>query len=285
MSPRTVTRVALVLGASLALLFGVGLLVLPPIGANALLHPLRRPMTVRAPDGCREQPFRGRDVSLQGWTCEGRSPRRGTLVYLHGVADNRASSLGIIRRFAALGFDVIAYDSRAHGDSGGDACTYGYFEKDDLRRVLDSLAPGPIVLVGNSLGASVALQEAANDSRVKAIVAISPFSDLRTIATERAPVVFVPGIIDLAFGRAEADGHFQVDAVSPVAAARSIAAPVLLVHGEKDVDTRPAHSVRILAALTGTKRLLVVPAAGHNDALPGALWDEIERWIVATSSR
>jgi hypothetical protein len=32
---------------------------------------------------------------------------------------------------------VIAYDSRAHGESGGDACTYGFFEKEDLRRVLD----------------------------------------------------------------------------------------------------------------------------------------------------
>jgi len=46
-----------------------------------------------------------------------RRPPRQYIVYLHGVADNRTSSTGVIERFGRLGFDVIAYDSRAHGDS------------------------------------------------------------------------------------------------------------------------------------------------------------------------
>ena len=84
-----------------------------------------------------------------------------------GVADNRGSGAGIVRRFVDRRFDVIAYDSRAHGDSGGDACTYGYFEKEDLRRVLDTVPPGPVVLIGTSLGAAVALQAAAALARVQ----------------------------------------------------------------------------------------------------------------------
>lgn len=32
-------------------------------------------------------------------------------------------------RFCKLGFDVVAYDSRANGESEGDACTYGFHEK------------------------------------------------------------------------------------------------------------------------------------------------------------
>ena len=114
----------------------------------------------------RIRPFPGKGVALAGWQCHAPGERRGTLVYLHGVADNRAAVAGIVSRFTAQGFDVVAYDSRAHGNSQGDACTYGFYEKEDLRSVLDTLDPGPIVLIGTSLGAAVALQEAADDSRV-----------------------------------------------------------------------------------------------------------------------
>jgi pimeloyl-ACP methyl ester carboxylesterase len=256
---------------------------LPEIGANALLHPARRPVTIAAPAGCITRMLAAADATLAGWVCETQGQQRGTLVYLHGIADNRESSIGIIRRFVPHGLAVVAYDSRAHGDSTGDACTYGYFEQDDLHQILDTVA-GPVVLVGNSLGASVALQEAAHDPRVTAVVAIAAFSDLRTIATERAPFVFTGGAIDRAFARAEADAHFRADVVSPVAAARSITAPVLLVHGAADVETPPAHSERILTALAGAKRLLLVPGIGHNDGLPDSTWDEIERWILDRTS-
>jgi len=256
---------------------------LPAIGANALLHPARRPATIAAPEGCVTRTFATADTTLTGWICDGAAPRRGTLVYLHGVADNRESGVGVIQRFVPRGLTVVAYDSRAHGDSPGEACTYGYFEQVDLHRVLDTVA-APIVLVGNSLGAAVALQEAAHDRRVAAIVAIAPFSDLRTIATERAPLVFTHGIIERAFARAEADAHFRVDEVSPVIAAREVRAAVLLVHGAADVDTPPAHSARIASALTGPKQLMIIPELRHNDVLPARVWDDIERWIIEHTS-
>src|SRR5947199_4291190 len=136
------------------------------------------------------------------------------MVYLHGVADNRTSAAGAIARFVPRGFDVIAYDSRAHGESGGTACTYGFFEKHDLHRVIDTIEPGPIVLVGTSLGAAVALQEAAFDRRVAAVVAAETFSDLETVATERAPFFFTRGTIKRAFRIAEEHGALRGDAVS-----------------------------------------------------------------------
>jgi len=142
-------------------------------------------------------------VRLIGWECNASGARRGTLVYVHGTADNRASGTGVIERFGKRGFDVVAYDSRAHGESDGEACTYGFFEKRDLARVLDTVDPGPIVLLGTSLGAAVALQEAAVDTRVSAVIAVETFSDLRTIATERAPFFFTPGVIARAFQLAE----------------------------------------------------------------------------------
>jgi uncharacterized protein len=208
-----------------------------------------------------------------------RGAHRGTLVYLHGIADNRGSAVGIVRRFAQSGFDVIAYDSRAHGGSGGSACTYGFFEKQDLRLVLDTIAQGPIVLMGTSLGAAVALQEAGEDDRVSAVVAAETFADLRTVAIERAPFFFTMGTIERAFEVAESEGHFKIDAVSPEAAARTIRAPVLLIHGSTDHDTPPEHSRRVFEALHGPKQLILVPGAGHNQSLQGEVWQDIDRWI------
>ena len=222
--------------------------------------------------------FEGAGLTLRGWRCTTVHQRRGTLVYLHGVADTRAGGAGIVERFLSRGFDVIAYDSRAHGESQGDVCTYGFFEKQDLRRVIDTAPAGPVVLLGSSLGAAVALQEAAIDARITTVVAAETFSDLRTVAAERAPFFFSAGTIARAFTIAERDGHFSADDVSPVRAAADISAPVLLIHGADDKDTPPAHSQRVLDALAGRKRLLLVPGAHHNESL-GRAWQEVERWI------
>jgi alpha-beta hydrolase superfamily lysophospholipase len=252
---------------------------LPGVGAGGVLHPARRPVVGVRPARCEDATFTGAGVRLIGWRCAAIGPRRGTLVYLHGVADNRASAAGPIERFGRRGFAVVAYDSRAHGDSGGDACTYGFFEKRDLQRVLDTVASGPIVLLGTSLGAAVALQAAALDARVTAVVAAETFSDLRTVATERAPFFFTAGVIARAFSIVEELGRFRVDAASPVAAAAAVTVPVLLIHGAADAETSPDHSLRVLAALAGPKRLILVPGAGHNQSLRREVWDEIARWI------
>lgn len=201
-------------------------------------------------------------------------------MYLHGIADNRASSAGVVRRYRGRGFDVIAYDNRAHGDSDGEVCTYGYYEKEDLKHVIEGARAAPIFLVGTSLGAAVALQTAADDPRVSGVVAAEVFSDLRTVARERTPFFLPEHVIRKAFKIAEQRGRFEIDAVSPADAARRIRVPVLLIHGARDAQTRPEHSQRVYDALTGPKRLILVDGAGHNHSLSGgAVWNEIDQWI------
>jgi pimeloyl-ACP methyl ester carboxylesterase len=251
------------------------------LAANGLLHPQRHLVKQAAPRSCETTTFAGANVQLAGWWCRANGSPRGTVVYLHGVADNRASASGVIERLTARGFDVIAYDSRAHGGSDGDVCTYGYFEKHDLARVLDRIETKPIVLFGTSLGAAVAIQAAAIDRRVDAVIAAETFSDLRTVAVERAPRVLTRAMIEKAFAAAERQGHFDVDAVSPVRAAADVTVPVLLVHGARDVDTRPEHSERVFAALAGPKRLIIVPGAAHNGSLTAGAWPEIEEWLAS----
>jgi alpha-beta hydrolase superfamily lysophospholipase len=250
-------------------------------GAGALLHPFRRSVAIPRPAEAQDVRFQSDGVELKGWWFRGKGPRRGTLVYLHGSADNRVSGVFIAQRFLARGFDVLAYDSRAHGESGGNACTYGYYEKEDLSRAIDLIGVRPVVALGISLGGAVALQAAAEDARIRAVVAVSTFSDLRTVATERAPSIASRGEIEAAFRLAEDEAHFKVDEVSPLLAAGHIHVPVLLVHGESDHETSATHSQRVFSALAGDKRLLLVPGAGHNDVLRPEVWTEIDAWLDA----
>jgi pimeloyl-ACP methyl ester carboxylesterase len=200
-------------------------------------------------------------------------------VFLHGVADNRLSGAGVVARFVSRGFEAVTYDSRAHGESGGDFCTYGYYEKDDLRRVITALGRRRVAVIGHSLGGAVALQAAAEDERIGTVVAVESFSDLRTVAGERA--FYLPAfLVERAFRYAEERGVFQASGVSPVKAAAKITVPVLVIHGTADDATSPEHSKRIYEALAGPKRLILVDGARHTQSLARAdVWDTIDKWI------
>jgi uncharacterized protein len=278
MTLRVKKRLCFIAGVT-SLLIGVITFELPLIGAALILHPIHRAVSPTPPMGCQNVTFQGEGVILMGWQGHADNQPLGTLVYLHGVSDCRASAGSMLEHFRLRGFDVVAYDSRAHGESGGDMATYGFFEKQDLHRVLDTVRPGPIILVGCSLGAAVALQEAADDPRITAVVAAEAFSDLRTVVTERAPFCFTAGTIRKSIQLAEERGKFQFDAVSPELAARKINVPVLIIHGENDKDTPPQHSRRIYSALAGPKRLILVPGAGHCESLNASVWQEIETWL------
>ena len=117
------------------------------------------------------------------------------------------------------------------------------------------------------------------------VVAISTFSDLRTVATERAPFFASAGNIREAIGIAEKQASFVVDEVSPVRAAARLSVPVLLIHGAADDETPPAHSERVHAALKGPKRLLLLPKGGHAVSLDEATWKVIDEWLTPVADR
>jgi uncharacterized protein len=277
-------------GASLwALLWAMVLVVLagapmsgcmPPSWASgSVLYPSRRPVKKSPLLDHRDVELQVDDMQLKGWLFPATGARRGTVIYLHGFSENRSQSLDVVPHLVSQGLDVLAYDSRGHGESEGETCTYGYHERGDVLRAIDSLEPGPVVLMGISLGAAVALQAAAEDPRVTAVVALATFSDLETIVAERAPWFASQGNVSRTLEQVESKGAFPVAEASPVAAAAEIQAPVLLIHGADDRKIHPAHSQLVYDALTSRKRLIVIPGARHLVLLDDALWREIDDWI------
>jgi pimeloyl-ACP methyl ester carboxylesterase len=218
---------------------------------------------------------------LEGWLFRGDGERGPLVVYLHGIADNRQSGVGIAERLLPRGYDVLTFDARAHGRSGGGACTYGYHERHDVGRALDAIAAPRAILVGHSLGAAVALQAAAVDPRIAGVVAASAFSDLPTVVRERARWLLLPGpFVEAALARAGEAASFPPGEASPLALAARIVAPVLLLHGAADRRTPPSHSEKIHAALRGPRRLVLLPGVGHDEILGREeAWREIDRFL------
>ncbi len=267
------------------LLFTLGALLsacLPPEwGANAILHPQRRALTPIMTPVHEDFRFESQGAQLRGWLFRGTPPRRGLIVYLHGVGDNRLSGVGVAARFGPRGYDVVSYDSRAHGESTGGDCTYGFREKRDLSRALDELHADHAILFGSSMGAAVALLAAADDPRVRGVIVQSPFASMRDVIHDMAPFFAFSGQVDSALSLAERKADFRADQVVPEDASRRIRVPVLILHGDHDHKIPLSHARRIYDALPGRRELVVLPGAGHNDVLAREeSWTAISRFLA-----
>ncbi|MEU2129856.1 alpha/beta hydrolase [Streptomyces sp. NPDC018352] len=95
---------------------------------------------------------------------EGR-PATATVVLVHGLLTDSLASyyFTVAPAFAAAGLDVVMYDLRGHGRSERPAEGYTVEHNiDDLEALLDRLAvTGPVHLVGNSFGGTIAFGFAA----------------------------------------------------------------------------------------------------------------------------
>src|SRR6202008_4281185 len=116
------------------------------------------------------------------------------------------------------------YDARLHGESDGAYCTYGYYEKHDVLRIIDYLLsrtdihPGNIGLFGTSMGAAVAIQAAALDKRISAIIAENSFATLRTIFDDyQRRIIKLPFhyLRNMVIVRSEFKATFKASDVSP----------------------------------------------------------------------
>ncbi len=106
--------------------------------------------------------FRTADgVQLATWVIPHPQPR-GNVIFCHGHGRNRGHAAGHLQTLHDMGLNVLTFDFRGHGDSDGHTSTFGVREIEDLRAAVaymtERFPEQPLVLVGISLGAAVALQ-------------------------------------------------------------------------------------------------------------------------------
>jgi dipeptidyl aminopeptidase/acylaminoacyl peptidase len=211
---------------------------------------------------------------LYGWWLEAAKDAP-TVVVLHGVKKNRTDVLRASLLLRQAGFNVLVFDGRAHGNSGGRFVTYGFYERRDVETALEWLAKEKGVdrelvgLAGESMGAAIALQVAAHNPWIRAVWADSPFASLRRVAGEFAQrVTRLPGavlhpVLWTTLQVANYRGKFDIKTVEPLALAAEIKCPVSLVHGTADQLIATAHSQSIYDALGGKKDLWFVEGGRH----------------------
>jgi alpha-beta hydrolase superfamily lysophospholipase len=218
-------------------------------------------------------------VTLKGWKVCPLTPNADWVLLYHGVSDNRTGDLGHAEFLLRHGYCVLMMDSRGHGESGGDMATYGWKERYDTVAITDALFGGERVrhlyALGVSMGAAIALQSAAVEPRIEAVVAEAPFANLREVSYDYAGLhigswlgktLFCPAPI-VAMHSVEKEGGFKPEDVSPEKAVASHAFPVLLICDTRDSTIPCRHAKRIYKAARGPKELWVVRGAGHAAAL------------------
>ncbi len=246
------------------------------------LQAKREEFDVRAPDG----------VLLRGWKVRPPAPNGDWVLLFHGVSDNRAGMLGHAELLLKNHFSVVLMDARAHGASKGPMATYGWLERHDTRAIADALfaseQPHCLFFLGESMGASIALQSAALEPRVDGVVAESAFANLREVSFDYTGLHFSPLLgrtlfrpaSTMAIRAAEKEGGFDADDISPEKAVAERAFPVLLICGLSDRNIPARHTRRIFKAAAGPKEMWLVKGADHTAAL-GKEPQEFERRVVS----
>lgn len=201
------------------------------------------------------------------------------LVLCHGFPTGPRGGAGsgqtypqLAQRLAELaGWQVLTFNFRGTGDSGGDFSLGGWLE--DLRAVLDHVLALPGVagawLAGFDTGGSLALCAAGEDERVQGVASLgAPASfddwaaDPQALLEEARRV----GVIRSASWPADHDAWSrEVAELRPLALVGKIPPrPILIVHGSDD-DVVPIVDARALAdAADGAVDLRILPGAGHR---------------------
>ncbi len=222
---------------------------------------------------------------LRGWFIGQKEKAKGTILYLHGVGDCKIDGIPFARALFDHGFNIFLFDLRAHGESEGYYCTYGFYEKYDVVTILTSLQSrfgtmiGKIGLFGTSMGGAVALQAAALDPRISAIVSEGSFTSLRTIFVDyQRRIIKLPWhfLRNIALLQSQRMANFKARLVSPLDDIKRIHVPILIVHGQKDSFIKPEYSQKLFEAAQEPKQMLLVEGAEHTKVWEtgGALYAE-----------
>ncbi len=255
-----------------------------------LASPDRTPVGARPVDlPIRDVEFTRHGAVLRGWFVRS-DEHHGVVVLLHGIHANRQQMAGRARFLYRAGYSSLLCDSRAHGESGGDAITFGHLESQDARAevaLARSLAPGePIGVIGVSLGGAAALL-ATPPLDVDAMILESVYPSIdRAIENRlRGPVgaaapLFAPIMMAMIRPRL----GFNAGELRPIDHVASLRTPKFFMFGAADRDTTLAESMEMFNAAAEPKNMWAVDGAAHVD-LHGYSGREYERRVLEILGR
>ncbi|WP_461106260.1 alpha/beta hydrolase [Tessaracoccus terricola] len=232
-------------------------------------------------------------VDLAGWWLD--RPESATVVICaHGHRGNKSDMLGIGTGLWRAGHSVVLFDFRGNGDSGDGPQSLAHHEQRDLTAVVDLVRErrpdARIAVVSFSMGASTAILAAAEDPRIEALVADSPFATLSDVVATgyrrhrlpSEPLIPVADLVNrLRYGYAFAEVRplDRVAAISPH--------PLLLLHGTEDRIIPYEHALQLAqAAEPGPVELVTFDGVDHcggyfedRAGYVALVADFLDRWL------
>jgi dipeptidyl aminopeptidase/acylaminoacyl peptidase len=218
-------------------------------------------------------------IGLKGWFIHTKKkPAKATVLVLHGIGSCKEHMLGFAELLANNGFNAILYDSRAHGESGGIYCTYGFYEHEDVSALVTNAAMRfgeiePFFIYGNSFGGAVALLAMASDKRLKCGVIESTFANFEEIACDyakRLAYIFPCFVVRKVLKHSEKIANFDIERIKPEKAAAKVMQPTLIIHGKVDKHVSIDYGRRIFAKL----------ASPHKEWFPVKNGNHYNLWKV-----
>jgi fermentation-respiration switch protein FrsA (DUF1100 family) len=191
-------------------------------------------------------------VRLRGWWLPTSVPERrlGRIVFCHDNGGNIGDRLLEARALTAAGFDLLLFDYRGYGRSGGRPDEQGtYRDARAARQAVPAGEPAPIVYIGESLGGAVALRLAI-EQPPSGLILQSTFTSLREVARHHYAVL--PGAMI-------PNWYPSAELIA------SLRAPLLVLHGDRDEIVPFAHGQSLYEAAPEPKRMHVFAGRGHND--------------------
>ncbi len=215
-----------------------------------------------------------------------REPRSGnrqplTAVFVHGWGQSRIDMLARIEPWDALCDRLVLYDLRGHGETQGGLSRLGHGEERDLLALLERLGEGPVVLVGYSMGAVIAIEAAARAAApggIIGVVAYAPYCDFHESLRRRMRSVNYPArpVTDLAILWLRLNGVRHRDLIREVSA---LGTPLLVVARTEDRLHGLEDARRIVEAATSAT-LHEQPGDRHSDPRVADEHDEAVRSFV-----
>ena len=265
----------------LMLLLGLGL-----CGCTGLIfHPMHE--HVRTPEeiglAYRDVWFEAEDgVRLHSWFLPAEGERVGSILFLHGNAENISTHVASVAWMPAEGFDVLLLDYRGYGRSEGEPTLAGAHL--DVEAALGTLLampevdPGRAAIFGQSLGGALAitaLERSRHRDRVRALVVEGTPTSYRELAQEKLGGLWLTWALQWPLALTIDDDYRPVDDIGSLGPL-----PVLIIQGEDDTIV-PAHHARSLLEAAGEpKTLWLIEGGGHIRALASAdVRDALADWL------